>query len=54
MVLETGDVVGLSNGTELISREGGRLHIADSAAPIRDDHGATQGVVLVRIGNSTA
>jgi len=47
MVLETGDVVGLTNGTELISRDGGRLHIADSAAPIRDDHGAIQGVVLV-------
>ncbi|MCB2042477.1 MAG: PAS domain-containing protein, partial [Rhodoferax sp.] len=31
-VLRTGEVVGLSNGTELESRDGTRYHIADSAA----------------------
>ncbi len=46
-VLETGDVVGLANGTELLSRDGSRYHIADSAAPIRDRDGSIAGVVLV-------
>ncbi len=46
-VLETGEVVGLSNGAELVARDGGRRYISDSAAPIRDDTGAMQGVVLV-------
>ena len=47
LVLESGDVVGLTSGTELVSRDGGRLRIADSAAPIRDDDGTLRGVVLV-------
>ncbi len=46
-VLETGDVVGLANDTELLSRDGSRYHIADSAAPIRDRDGSIVGVVLV-------
>ncbi len=47
LVLETGDVVELVNGTELVARDGARLRIADSAAPIRDDDGTVVGVVLV-------
>ena len=46
-VLRTGEVVGLSNGTELESRDGTRYHIADSAAPIRGKSGDIVGVVLV-------
>jgi len=49
-VLESGQLVGLANHTMLISRDGGRFQIADSAAPLRapyDVSGAVQGVVLV-------
>lgn len=46
-VLETGLVVGLANHTMLISRDGRRYHIADSAAPIRDHAGKLLGVVMV-------
>lgn len=47
-VLETGLVVGLSNHTELVSRAGKRIPIADSAAPIRrDEKQETLGVVIV-------
>ena len=46
-VLQTGEVVDLANDTELQSRDGTRLQIADSAAPIRDAEGAVVGVVLV-------
>ncbi|NBB91048.1 MAG: PAS domain S-box protein [Spirochaetes bacterium] len=46
-VLETGHVVGLANHTMLISRDGTKYQIADSAAPIRDDTENTTGVVLV-------
>jgi PAS domain S-box-containing protein len=46
-VLETGYVVGLANHTILVSREGSERHIADSAAPIRDEGDALIGVVLV-------
>jgi diguanylate cyclase (GGDEF)-like protein/PAS domain S-box-containing protein len=46
-VLQTGDVVGLAQGTELQSRDGRQLQIADSAAPIRDAEGVVVGVVLV-------
>lgn len=46
-VLETGYIVGLANHTVLISRDGKERHIADSAAPIRDDKGSLLGVVLV-------
>src|SRR6056297_2952312 len=45
--LESGDVVGLDNHTMLISKDGAEFQIADSAAPIRDDSGVINGVVLV-------
>ncbi|TVQ22540.1 MAG: PAS domain S-box protein, partial [Spirochaetaceae bacterium] len=46
-VLATGRTIGLANHTVLISRDGTKYQIADSAAPIRDDNGQTTGVVLV-------
>lgn len=46
-VLRTGNIVSLTNHTILISRDGTERHIADSAAPIRDDSGEIQGIVLV-------
>ena len=46
-VLETGLVVGLANHTELVSRRGGRIPIADSAAPIKAEDSQTFGVVMV-------
>lgn len=46
-VLQTGQVVALASGTQLISRDGRHHHIADSAAPIRDKEGRIVGVVLV-------
>ncbi|MCD6304002.1 MAG: PAS domain S-box protein, partial [Planctomycetes bacterium] len=46
-VLREGVVVGLANHTMLISRDGTRRQIADSAAPIRKDDGSVSGVVLV-------
>lgn len=46
-MLATGEVVAMANGAELQSRDGTRLQIADSAAPIRDNAGTVVGVVLV-------
>ncbi len=46
-VLERGAIVGLTNHTMLIAKDGAEYQIADSAAPIRDAAGATTGVVLV-------
>ncbi len=46
-VMELGIVVGLANHTVLKNRDGSLIPIEDSAAPIRDDHGALTGVVLV-------
>ena len=46
-VLREGRIVGLTNHTLLISREGKELAIDDSAAPIRDARGQIIGVVLV-------
>jgi diguanylate cyclase (GGDEF)-like protein/PAS domain S-box-containing protein len=46
-VLETGLVVGLANHTVLIARDGRRIHIADSAAPIHNAGGKIAGVVMV-------
>jgi len=46
-VLQSGEIVGLANHTELISRTGERIPIADSAAPIRDEKGHIWGVVMV-------
>ena len=45
--LESGEIVGLANHTMLISKNGTEYQIADSAAPIRDDNGVINGVVLV-------
>ncbi|MDF1881046.1 response regulator [Sulfurimonas sp. MAG313] len=46
-VLSTGEIVELANHTTLISKDGTKYHIADSAAPIRDESGEIQGVILV-------
>lgn len=46
-VLRTGEIHGLANHTVIISRDGREFHIADSAAPIRDQDGDIRGVVLV-------
>lgn len=46
-VLAQGCVVGLANHTVLISRDGVRCHIADSAAPVYLGDGTLTGVVLV-------
>ncbi len=45
--LRTGSVVELANHTELISLDGRRYHIADSAAPIRNHEGVIIGAILV-------
>ncbi|HCX61907.1 MAG TPA: diguanylate cyclase [Clostridiales bacterium] len=46
-VLETGRIVGLANHTELVTRQGRYIPIADSAAPIKTEGGRTFGVVMV-------
>jgi PAS domain S-box-containing protein len=46
-VLREGTVVGLSNHTLLISKEGREIPVADSGAPIQSEKGETIGVVLV-------
>jgi len=46
-VLESHKTVELANHTVLISRNGTRYQIADTAAPIQNDAGQTSGVVLV-------
>lgn len=46
-VLRSNAVVSLANHSLLISRDGREIPIEDSAAPIRDSTGATQGVVMV-------
>lgn len=46
-VLSLGTIVGLANHTLLITRQGNELPIADSGAPIRDENGSINGVVLV-------
>ncbi len=46
-VLEIGRIRGLSNHTTLINREGTKHRIADSGAPIFDDQGELQGVIMV-------
>ncbi len=47
MVLNTGEIVGLANHTVLLTRDGGEIPIADSAAPIRNHHNQISGVVVV-------
>jgi two-component system cell cycle sensor histidine kinase/response regulator CckA len=46
-VLETGGMIGLSNHTALIARDGSELPIADKGSPIKDSGGNILGVVLV-------
>ncbi|MDN5302947.1 MAG: diguanylate cyclase, partial [Thermoanaerobacteraceae bacterium] len=46
-VLETGKITGLANHTALIAKDGRKIPIADSAAPIKDEKGQTFGVVMV-------
>jgi len=46
-VLETGRLVGLTNHTELISRQGTVTSIGDSGAPVKDGDGNIIGAVLV-------
>ncbi|MFW5710659.1 MAG: PAS domain S-box protein [bacterium] len=46
-VLETKQIIGLSNHTKLISKTGQEYHIADSAAPITTEAGDIEGAVLV-------
>jgi PAS domain S-box-containing protein len=41
------NIVGLANHTVLLRKDGTELNIADSGAPIRDQSGATTGIVLV-------
>ncbi|MFN4119124.1 EAL domain-containing protein [Acidovorax sp.] len=47
MVMAKGRVVGLSNHTTLLARDGAEYQIADSAARIRNPQGQIMGVVLV-------
>lgn len=46
-VIESGNVIGLSNNTLLIAKDGTERNISDSAAPIKDAEGNIRGVVLV-------
>ncbi|MBU1679319.1 MAG: PAS domain S-box protein [Bacteroidetes bacterium] len=46
-VIREGTVAGLPNHTLLITKDGTKIHIDDSGAPIRDDRGNIIGVVLV-------
>ena len=46
-VMQTGDIVGLANHTELISKDGSVYPIADSGSPIRNENGNITGVVVV-------
>ena len=45
--LAEGVVVGLANHTLLVRRDGSECPVDDSAAPIRDEHGAVSGCVLI-------
>ncbi len=46
-VLKTGKVCSLENHTILTAKNGDRIHISDSAAPIKDNTGKITGVILV-------
>ncbi len=46
-VIRLGEVVGLANHTALIRRDGREIPIEDSGAPIRNQEGKIEGVVLV-------
>ncbi|NMB82717.1 MAG: PAS domain S-box protein, partial [Ignavibacteria bacterium] len=46
-VFSSGNIIGLSNHTLLIAKDGTERNISDSAAPIKDSEGNIRGVVLV-------
>ncbi len=46
-IVHDGMVIGLADRTLLIARDGTERPIAESGAPIRDEHGATVGAMLV-------
>ncbi|MBK7498555.1 MAG: PAS domain S-box protein [Ignavibacteriales bacterium] len=46
-VMQTGEVVGLANHSELVSKNGIVYPIADSGSPIKDENGNITGVVVV-------
>ncbi|MHB8382045.1 MAG: hybrid sensor histidine kinase/response regulator [Candidatus Binataceae bacterium] len=46
-VIRLGTIVGLSNHTLLIRKDGGEIPIDDSGSPIRDSDGSVRGVVLI-------
>ncbi len=46
-VMKSGHIVGLANHTLLLARDGREIPVADSGAPICDEAGATNGVVMV-------
>ncbi|MGH8199462.1 MAG: hybrid sensor histidine kinase/response regulator [Steroidobacteraceae bacterium] len=46
-VLETGGIVGLANHTILITRDGQRVPIDDSGAPVRASNGELIGIIVV-------
>ena len=46
-VLSTGTIIGLANHTVLLTKDGRKVPIADSAAPIQDNQGRVFGVVMV-------
>lgn len=46
-VLDTGKIIGLANHTVVVCKDGTERPIADSAAPIKDESGNIEGVVLV-------
>lgn len=46
-VLRDGALMGIADNTVLITRDGSRIPIDDSGAPIKDENGNTLGVVMV-------
>ncbi|MFT9487342.1 MAG: HD domain-containing phosphohydrolase [Tepidibacillus sp.] len=46
-VLKTEEIIGWANHTALIAKDGRKIPIADSAAPIKDEKGEIFGVVMV-------
>lgn len=46
-VIQKGTIVGLANHTVLVTKDGKKVPIDDSAAPIKNERGETVGVVLV-------
>ena len=47
LVIGSGEAQRLSTGMALVARDGRRIRVANSAAPIRDPQGALQGAVIV-------